>query len=407
MRISTTWMYQQSVNQMEAQESSLEDAENAVSTGNAISVASDDPAGAGQSVSLSHLIATQDSYVSSISSASTRLSTEQTALTSTTNLLDEADSLAIQAGDGALSSTDRTSIATQLSQVLTQLQEEANSTDANGDYLFSGTSSSTPFVTNSDGSVSYEGTDSTQLASAGSGLQVSTSDTGSSVFMDIPTGNGSYVASASDSNSGTLVVGSTSVSDTAAYDSATSTYGDDFEVSFDGDGNWTAYASSGSASGDVVASGTYTDGDSSISFDGMDIDLSGTPSAGDSVSIESGSTQSVFTTLQNMIDALNDPDLSSTQLTNTMNRQLESIQNALTQVSTTQSSVGSRLTLLQDQSSNYSDLSVTYQTALSGVQDTDMYSAISNLSLQSTALQASEEAFAKVSQLSLFNYIQG
>lgn len=406
MRISTSWMYQQSVSQMQAQESALEDSENAVSTGNGISVASDDPVGAGQSVTLSHLIASQDNYVSSISSATTSLDTEQTALSSVTNLLDQADSMAVQAGDGALSSSDRTSMATELSQVLAQLETEANTTDSNGDYLFGGTSSSTPFVATSDGSISYQGTDSTRMASAGTGLQVATSDSGSSVFMNIPAGNGSYVASASASNSGSLIVGSTSVSDSAAYSAANASSSGDYEVEFDGDGHWSAYASAGSASGQLMASGSYADGDSSISFDGMDIQLSGTPSDGDSVSVQAGTTQSVFTTLQNMISALNDTSISNTQLSNTMNRQLESIQNALTQVSTTQASVGSRLSLLQDQSSNYSDLSVTYQTALSNVKDTDMYSAISSLSLQSTALQASEEAFAKTSQLSLFNYLQ-
>jgi flagellar hook-associated protein 3 FlgL len=35
----------------------------------------------------------------------------------------------------------------------------------------------------------------------------------------------------------------------------------------------------------------------------------------------------------------------------------------------------------------------------------DMATAISNLSLQSTALQASQQVFAKVQGLTLFNYI--
>jgi flagellar hook-associated protein 3 FlgL len=41
------------------------------------------------------------------------------------------------------------------------------------------------------------------------------------------------------------------------------------------------------------------------------------------------------------------------------------------------------------------------------VQNVDITTAISNLSLQSTALQASQQVFAKVQGTSLFNYLQG
>jgi flagellar hook-associated protein 3 FlgL len=37
--------------------------------------------------------------------------------------------------------------------------------------------------------------------------------------------------------------------------------------------------------------------------------------------------------------------------------------------------------------------------------DTDYYEAISQLSLESTALQAAYQSFGKVQQMSLFNYV--
>lgn len=410
MRISTSWMYQQSVSQMQAEQSAVNAARNSVSTGKAVSVASDNPVAATQIVSISHLMASQDNYVSGINSATTSLSLEQSTLSSISNLLNQANSIAIQSGNGALSSSDRSAMATQLSQVLTQLQQSANTTDTAGNYLFAGTAAGQPFVSNDDGSISYQGTDNTQMAAVGSGLQVATGDAGSKVFMNIPAGNGSFVASSDSANTGTLVVGSTSVTDTSAYNAAVSSDGGNYKISFDGKGTWTATSTSGSDAGKTVATGSYTAGDTSgnesISFNGMQIGITGTPTAGDSVEVTSGAKQDVFTTLQNMVTALNDSSLSSTQLTNTMNRQLESLQQATSQVTTTETSVGSRLSMLQTQSSNYSDLSVTYKTALSGFQDADMYQALSSLSLHTTALQASEQAFAKVSQLSLFDYIK-
>ena len=68
--------------------------------------------------------------------------------------------------------------------------------------------------------------------------------------------------------------------------------------------------------------------------------------------------------------------------------------------------MGGRLNRLTQQQSTYSDLTLTYQTTLSGVQDTDMASAISQLMLQSTALQASQQTFAKVQGMSLFDYLK-
>jgi flagellar hook-associated protein 3 FlgL len=68
--------------------------------------------------------------------------------------------------------------------------------------------------------------------------------------------------------------------------------------------------------------------------------------------------------------------------------------------------IGNRLNTLDQQSSAYSDLNVTYTSALSDVQDVDPYTAISNLSLQSSALQASQQVFAQMKSMTLFNYLK-
>ena len=75
-------------------------------------------------------------------------------------------------------------------------------------------------------------------------------------------------------------------------------------------------------------------------------------------------------------------------------------------MSATQVAIGGRLDTLQQQQGTYQDLNVTYQSALSDVQNVDAYTAISNLSLQSTALQASQQVFAQVKSMSLFNYLK-
>ena len=408
MRLSTSWMYQQSLGSLLNQQSTLATTQNQVSTGKRINVASDDPAGAGQIISLSHILASNAQYSSNIDSANSRLSTEQTVLSSAGNLLDSARSMAIQGINGSLSASDRAGMATQLTQMRDQLVQLANSTDSNGDALFAGTSTTTaPFAKNATGVVSYAGNDATLMASLGAGLQIPTSDAGSAVFMNVASGNGTFTASAGSSNTGTLVVGANSVSNPAVWNSASAASGGGYTISFGANGSWTAVDAHGNpvldGSGSPVG-GTYQDG-GTVSFNGMSITMSGTPAAGDTVGVKAGGNQDIFTTLGNMITALQGSG-NATVLANSLNRQIESLDQAKGVVTSTEVAIGGRLNTLGQQKTTYQDLNVTYQGALSGVQNVDVYTAISNLSSQSVALQASQQVFAKVGSMSLFNYIK-
>lgn len=408
MRISTSWQFQQSLSTMLNQQSALANTQNQVTTGKRINVASDDPAGAAQALSLNHILASNAQYTSNINAANTRLTTEGGALSSVTSLLDRARTLALNGINGSLSPSDRQNMATELSQIRDQLVQLGNTTDTNGAALFAGTSTTTtPFTENANGTVTYNGNDGQLNTAIGSSLQVPIGDAGSTVFMNLPAGNGSFVASAGSANTGTLIVGNNSVTDTNAWNAAKVSTGGAINITFAAGGAWTATDATGNAildsSGNPVG-GTYTDG-GSISFDGMSIALSGTPAAGDTIGVRTDQSQDVFSTLNNMITALGS-GASDTQLANSMNRQIESIDQAESSVTNTQVLIGNRLNTLDQQSSAYSDLNVTYTSALSDVQDVDPYTAISNLSLQSSALQASQQVFAQMKSMTLFNYLK-
>lgn len=408
MRLSTSWMYQQSLTSMMNQQSALSASQNQVSTGKRINVASDDPAGAGRVVSLNHVLAANTQYSANIDAASTRLNTAQSTLNSVNDLYNSARDLTLQALNGSYSDSDRADIASQLVQMRDQLVQLSNTTDANGQALFAGTSATTtPFVKNADGTVTYAGNSGQLKSSIGAGLQIPVSDSGTDLFMTVPAGNGTYVASAAAGNTGTLIVGDNTVSDPVTFAAGAAANGGSYSITFDGAGNWSALDASGNPvldSGGNPVTGTYTAG-GSISFNGMNLDLSGTPAAGDSVSVVAGGQQDIFTTFDNMISALQNPT-SETDLNNTLNRQLESLDQARAGLTRVEVDIGSRTNTLAAQKSAYADLSVTYQSALSDTQDVDVYKAISNLSIQSTALQASQQMFAQVKSMSLFNYIK-
>lgn len=409
MRISTSWMYQQSVSSMLNQQSSLAATQNQVTTQKRINVASDDPAGAGQIISLNHILATNSQYSSNIDSASNRLSTEQTTLGSVANLLDSARSIALQGINGSMTSSDRQDMASQLVQMRDNLVQLVNTADSNGNALFAGTSTNAiPFAKNAAGTVSYTGNDTQLMASIGPGLKTPTSDAGSTLFMNIPAGNGRFVASAGSSNTGMLVVGDNSVTDPVAWKAASVASGGSYAITFGAGGSWTAQDAGGNpvldGSGNPVG-GTYVDG-GSIAFNGMTVSMSGTPAPGDTLSIDAGKTQDVFSTLNSMIAVLNDPDADATTVTNVLNRQIESLDQTQASVSSTEVSIGGRMNTLQAQQNTYGDLDVAFKSTLSSVQDVDVYTAISNLQVQTASLQASQQVFSQVKSMSLFNYIK-
>jgi flagellar hook-associated protein 3 FlgL len=68
--------------------------------------------------------------------------------------------------------------------------------------------------------------------------------------------------------------------------------------------------------------------------------------------------------------------------------------------------VGTKLNVLDQQSSILTDTKLTVKTALSSVEDLDLASAITKMNVQMTAMQAAQSSFAKISQLSLFNYLR-
>ena len=90
----------------------------------------------------------------------------------------------------------------------------------------------------------------------------------------------------------------------------------------------------------------------------------------------------------------------------TVNNVLTDIDAALDQFLQTRTSVGARMRALDDQESQHEKFVLDTQTTLSETRDLDYAEAISRFNLQSTALQAAQQAFSRVQNLSLFNFLR-
>ena len=62
--------------------------------------------------------------------------------------------------------------------------------------------------------------------------------------------------------------------------------------------------------------------------------------------------------------------------------------------------------VVEQQTSVAEDTTLSLKTTLSNIEDLDYASAITQMQKQMLALEAAQSSFAKISQLSLFNYIR-
>ena len=81
------------------------------------------------------------------------------------------------------------------------------------------------------------------------------------------------------------------------------------------------------------------------------------------------------------------------------------IQLAMQQVLDVRARGGARLNALEDLGSINEDLAVTLESQLSEIKDLDYAEAVSRMNRQLLALQASQQSYTRLSQLSLFNYL--
>jgi flagellar hook-associated protein 3 FlgL len=398
MRVTQNLEQTQFLASLNTLESNLTTTQNQISSGLSFTTASQNPVAAGLVTAYNQALAQSKQYDTNSNSAQTSINTEDTALTQVQSQLQSLRDLALEANSGTESSQDLSAIATQATQIQSSLLGLANTQDGSGDYIFGGFATQTqPFTLTATGAT-YNGDQGQRQVQIAAGQSVVVGDNGDLVFNQVKTGNGTFVATAAAGNTGTGVVGATTVSDPTAY--AGGTYSINFTAA-------NAYQVVNTATNAVVTSGTYTAGQT-IAFSGLQVTLSGQPAAGDSFGVAPSSNQSLFTSVQNLVTALQSTGSGGTaaaQLNNSINSAINNIDQALAQTQTVQSSVGARLNTITTQQSVASDQQVQLQQSISTLQSLDYPTAITSLDAENTTLSASMQAFTLTQGLSLFKFI--
>jgi flagellar hook-associated protein 3 FlgL len=395
MRIATTTFQNDAVSQMDALEAALAQTQQQLSTGLKVQNAADDPTGMVLVNQMNTEVSASTQYVTNGNTAQTNLGLEQQALSDATNVLQNANTLAVEANNSSLTAAQRGNIATELQQDLQSLVGIANRQDSSGAYLFGGIASSSQPFTQSNNTVSYNGATQVNQVQIDQNQSISVGDTGATAFMNIPTGNGTFVTSASPGNTGSASISTGTVVNSSQWVPG------NYTISFSSPTNYTVTDSAGN----TVTSGTFSDGDS-ISFNGVQMTISGTPAAGDTFTVSPSGQSSSFDTLSNLITTLNSSTLNNGQLATQIGGAIQQINNSITNFSNVAASVGSRLNAITASQSTAQTNQTTLKTNIGTITNTDYAAATTALSSEELALQAAQESYASVEKLSLFQYLQ-
>jgi flagellar hook-associated protein 3 FlgL len=433
MRISTQLTQQLSVNGMLDQQSKIAKSQVQMASGLRMVAPSDDPPAAVRALVLKASLTATTQLQTNITMARSRLSQEDSTLESVGNALQRLNVLALQGANDSLSPSDRQGIATEARQVLSQVKDLMNAKTDGGEYVFGGFVSTTaPYAFQSykvgtppvevGGTYAYQGDASRHSTMIGASFQITDSDPGNSVFNIDATAlqTPSVEVVTQKSNLGSIA---------ASVANAATLTNHDYKVDVTATGATVTDLSTNTA----TVYPTSTAGYPVITQDGIQFDLTqsvnaiGTSASTDSFQVNltsrawppvvpPGATRPWITGNPASVPPVTTPpeanllNLIGNFVDNMANNSpdqmdIERIQRGLTAIDNIRVTVGARLSALDSQENLNVKFSADQQGYLSTTQDLDYAQAISQFNLQSTALQAAQQAYAKVQKLSLFNYI--
>jgi flagellar hook-associated protein 3 FlgL len=385
--------------------------QNQISTGKRVLTPADDPIASARIIQINQQQSQIDQYIQNTNVVENRLTLEETQLEAVTNILMRMEEITIQAGGAAVTQTERTALAEEIGLRLSELVDLANTKDANDEYIFAGYKGGTiPFVANSGGSFDYQGDDGQRIIHIATSTTVAISDSGKDVFVDIPAVSKTFFTETNAANGGSATLSPGLVTNQTNFNTAP----DDYVLEFNGvdyDVYTRAnYEAAGAPSFTVPSTGSPTTIDAeAVAGLGWEMTVSGTPNAGDTFFVNSSNKQSLMTTLGKLefgLRNLTDSPADLAVLQNLLGDSLTNLASGRENISLTQAKIGARHNTIDSVRSLHEGVKLVNQEILSDIRDLDYAEAISRLSAETFTLEAAQQSFSKVSQLSLFNYLR-
>lgn len=394
-RISSFHNYQSVQNDIRRQESKVHHNQAQLASGKKLLSASDNPLATHYIQNVGQQEEQLRQYLDSIVLVRNRLEHQEVIIANTESFADQAKRTVMEMINGSLSPEDREAMARELQEVSNNVLNLANVQDESGNYIFGGTKpKNQPFFRDNAGNVTYAGDDYQRKMKISNSLEVPFNNPGSKVFMEIDNPFGDYEPDYQLKEGSELLL-----------ERATNLNPDDqssYKVTFVDMPNG-KYGYQLEQDGSVVSADEF-DPQKGIQYQDLTIHVKGQISKGDVISLEPRSTYSLFDSYKEAI-ALSQSSVSDASSTAKLHQITEEFHAAFIHLNKVRTDIGARLSTLDIQEEQHEDFKISLAKSKSNFEDLDYAEAVIEFNENSRALQASQQAFGKTKDLTLFNYI--
>ncbi|SJL82296.1 flagellar hook-associated protein FlgL [Vibrio palustris] len=398
-RISSFHNYQAVQNDLRRQETKVHHNQEQLASGKKLLTPADNPLATHYIQNVSQQEEQLHQYIDAITLVRNRLSHQEVLVSNAEEFSDDATRNVMEMINGALSPQDRDAHARELQEMEKNLMHLANSQDESGNYVFAGTKPKTqPFFRDNNGNVTYSGDGYQRKMRISNSLEMPFNSPGDELFMKIDNPFGDFEPKYQLQSGSELLL-----------DTARNSQSDDdstYKVSFVGlPGGQFGYQLEQNDS--VVKTGefnpkegiNYQDGDNTLN-----IKFKGQIKAGDQVTLEPRSTFSLFDSFQDAIK-YSKGSVSDASSTAELQRASEELHEGFLHLTKARTDIGARLNTLDIQEDQHQDFKISLAKSKSEFEDLDYSDAVIEFNENSRALEASQKAFGKTKDLTLFNYI--
>jgi flagellar hook-associated protein 3 FlgL len=183
MRISDTQFSQMMLQSLQTNNAGLGKVMQQMATGDRLTKLSDDPMASIQLLNLDREGSAINQYQRNIANVKTTLSSQEVHLDSVNESLKSMRELVLWGANGTLTDEDRQGMITELESLRDSVQSSFNSQDEEGHYLFSGTKTDTPAISDAGGGVySLDGNSDKRVVTVAKGVTMESNTTAQDIL---------------------------------------------------------------------------------------------------------------------------------------------------------------------------------------------------------------------------------
>ena len=401
MRVSTQQFYFQNAQQLSNKQSDVNDQIQYLASGKRVLTAKDDAVSYGTLAGYKDGLANIEKYQRNLNQAENRNSLQEVSFASAEDVMQQLKQLFIQANNGTLSDDSIKSLAELGKNTQSQLLDIANTQDESGDYIYAGYQVDVqPFTLQPDDSVIYHGDSGVRELQIAKNVMVDINQSGDDAFEKVPNDIGDFSANYNTNTSG-ISVNKAVIANPGAYDTVTNP--PDYNFNFASATDLTVTDGNGAV---VFNTTTYAPGQT-VAFNGVEVQISGNPLPGDDFDLTPQADISIFDTVKAAIDWMNVGVNPADPVQHKVDYDviLGQLDEALNHMTGRRAEAGVRLTLIDNQESNHLDAELYLSSGRSNIEDLDFAKAVATFEQSQVSLQAAQQSFVQIKNLSLFNYL--